>query len=782
VETRAAREGTILRQSPAPRTMVKCGSPIDIAVAVMPPNDPPFDPARGGPEPGRGAPPVTECPAPSLTNYSVADVRERLRGWTIGRVQKVETRAAQEGTILRQSPAPRTMVKCGSAIDIAVAVAPPIVAPPPPCVVPVIESGDVASARQALARRNLVLGNVNARPSEKSPGTVIGQNPAPESTIACGSAIDVWIATPLPLVRVPALQGQDAATATRTLEGVGLVLGTADRREAEFPAGGVVEQLPAPGTEVRRGTPVNVWLSSGLPLTPIPDVRGRDRGTAAEILRSLQFRLGEVLERASDATPGTIVDQQPQAGTQSRRDTPVRVWVSAAIEVPSVIGRRQADATAILTNQRLRVGAVSTRESTEPAGTVIDQQPQPRRPVRLNAPVDLVLAIPVTVLVPDLRGRDRQGATSVLTSAGLQLGEATTREADEPAGLVIEQSPRAGERVEIGTAVQVSVAVPVRVEVPSLIGKPEGEALALLKNRRLRVGQVQTREAAGTRGAILDQRPRAGQQVDAGSAIDLTVATAITIVVPDLRGTTRDDSGNLLRLRGLVLGSVETRVSGGFPGTIVEQQPPPGARVEAGTPVAIRVAAPAPPELIPPQVITSLEVPDLKGRTREQALAILADRGLVLGQAGTILSTDTPDTVVSQQPAGFSRVLPGTNVDVVLASPPSPVSDAGAVVPPPANRPWNAPMPLVWLLLGAGLGAASAAITVRAKTRAAREPRDVPPSITFAPHPDPEMRVELSADGPFTRSELWLRPCRDSGSQTIHGSGPLGMVEVMETR
>ena len=633
------------------------------------------------------------------------EVRERLRGWTIGRVEKLQTRAAQEGTILQQSPAPRTMVKCGSAIDIAIAVA-PIVAPPPPCAVPSLESGDVASARQALARRNLVLGSVNARPSEKSPGTVIGQNPAPESTIACGSAIEVWIAVPMPLVRVPALQGQDAATATRTLEGVGLVLGTADRRESELPVGGVVEQLPAPGTEVRRGTPVNVWLSSGIPLTPIPDVRGRDRGTAAEILRSQHFRLGEVSERAVDATPGTIVDQQPQPGTPSRRDTPVRVWVSASIEVPSVIGRREADASAILANQRLRVGRIQTRESTEPAGTVIEQQPQPRRPVRLNAPVDLVLAIPVTVAVPDLRGRDRQAATSVLTNARLQLGETTTREAEGPAGVVVEQSPRAGESVELGTAVQVWVAVPVRVEVPSLIGKQESEALALLKNRRLRVGQVQMREGAGTRGAILDQRPRAGERADAGSAIDVTVATPVTVLVPDLRGTTRDDSGNVLRLRGLALGSVGSRVSAGFPGGIVEQQPAAGARVQAGTPVAIWVAAPAPPELIPPQVTALLEVPDLKGRTREQALAILADRGLVLGQAGTILSNDTPDTVVSQQPAGASRVPPGTGVDVVLASPPSPTPDAGAVVPPPPDIPWNPPMPLVWLLLGAGLGAA----------------------------------------------------------------------------
>jgi hypothetical protein len=44
------------------------------------------------------------------------------------------------------------------------------------------------------------------------------------------------------------------------------------------------------------------------------------------------------------------------------------------------------------------------------------------------------------------------------------------------------------------------------------------------------------------------------------------------------------------------------------------------------------------------------------------------------------------------------------------------------------------------------------------------------------------MNVELSADGSFTRSELWLRPSRDAGTQTARGSGPLGMIDVTEMR
>jgi hypothetical protein len=44
------------------------------------------------------------------------------------------------------------------------------------------------------------------------------------------------------------------------------------------------------------------------------------------------------------------------------------------------------------------------------------------------------------------------------------------------------------------------------------------------------------------------------------------------------------------------------------------------------------------------------------------------------------------------------------------------------------------------------------------------------------------MNVELSADGPFTRAELWLRPSPDAGNQAAFGSGPLGMIEVTEMR
>jgi hypothetical protein len=152
------------------------------------------------------------------------------------------------------------------------------------------------------------------------------------------------------------------------------------------------------------------------------------------------------------------------------------------------------------------------------------------------------------------------------------------------------------------------------------------------------------------------------------------------------------------------------------------EDPRAGAPATASSSVPTSVPAGANPvtttstPVTTPPAGTLLEVPDLRGRTRDQAQAILADRGLVLGQAGTTLSNDTPDTVVSQQPAGASRVPPGTGVDIILAAPSVPPPGAGAVTPPP-TVPEHPPMRLVWwVVLGALIAALAAGMFAKGRS------------------------------------------------------------------
>ena len=151
------------------------------------------------------------------------------------------------------------------------------------------------------------------------------------------------------MIAVPRLEGRDQMAATRMLEAVGLHMGEVGRQPSDGPRDTVVEQSPVAGTPVQPGAPVQIWLAVPRPAT-VPELRGRDRAGAAEALTSARLVLGEIGERPSADPSGTVVGQSPSAGTVVRPGLPVQVWfaVPIPIEVPALVGRREADAAAIL--------------------------------------------------------------------------------------------------------------------------------------------------------------------------------------------------------------------------------------------------------------------------------------------------------------------------------------------------------------------------------------------------------------------------------------------------
>ena len=75
-----------------------------------------------------------------------------------------------------------------------------------------------------------------------------------------------------------------------------------------------------------------------------------------------------------------------------------------------------------------------------------------------------------SIVVPNLIGRDEAEARRVLGSRGLRLGAAARVESRVAEGRVLAQTPRAGSRVEPGTAVNLDVAEPAQVATPNLVG------------------------------------------------------------------------------------------------------------------------------------------------------------------------------------------------------------------------------------------------------------------------------------------------------------------------
>jgi hypothetical protein len=132
-------------------------------------------------------------------------------------------------------------------------------------------------------------------------------------------------------------------------------------------------------------------------------------------------------------------------------------------------------------------------------------------------------------------------------------------------------------------------ATDTRIAVPDVVGKPEREALATLKNAGLNPTQSETKVSDQV-GIVLDQKPAAGSNVVPGTSITLTVGIAETntVAVPNLVGANLRTAKAKLRAAELNLGTV----SGPSPtdlSIIEKQEPEAEAQVPKGTPVNLIV-------------------------------------------------------------------------------------------------------------------------------------------------------------------------------------------------
>jgi eukaryotic-like serine/threonine-protein kinase len=300
--------------------------------------------------------------------------------------------------------------------------------------------------------------------------------------------------------------------------------------------------------------------------------------------------------------------------------------LSALIPVPHVVGLSEAAAGERLQAAGLAVGTRSERESLATAGTVVGQDPPRGAYADPDTPVDLAVAVPARIEVPDVVGRPQAEAVTVLLAAGFEVPTPTTTSRDDrPAGEVVEQRPTGGTRSTVGEAVALTVvAATPRVEVPALRGLMLANADADIEASGLRRGTVGRLRSDEPPGTVLRQDPAAGSTVAPGTEVALVVAEPgleRSVATPDVVGIRRDDATNSLlaegwgvrRLRAAEPDPVEARRDGTF-GTVAAQDPP------AGQPV------PVSRKLVTLHVIGSPEpVTEVKGISRAMADRLATD-------------------------------------------------------------------------------------------------------------------------------------------------------------
>ena len=299
---------TVLAQDPRAGAQATRGSAVTVILSVR----------REEP------PPVA---VPQVLGRSAAEAESILRGTDLAMVVG-ERRPSQErpDTVLEQSPAPGTQVRRGTSVTVIVS------APSPTVSVPDVRGRSRAEAARVLRGAELAYVEGDRRPSTGRPDIVLDQEPRPGAQATRGSAVTVILSTAAPVpppVAVPDLRGQSQAEATQRLQAVGLVLSVGGRQESREPADVVLQQEPSPGAQVSRGTTVTVTLSAPVSTITVPDVVGRPRPEAEQLLREKALRMVEGERRPSPGPADVVLEQDPRPDTQVTQGSAVTVTLSA---------------------------------------------------------------------------------------------------------------------------------------------------------------------------------------------------------------------------------------------------------------------------------------------------------------------------------------------------------------------------------------------------------------------------------------------------------------------
>ncbi|HZV72913.1 MAG TPA: Stk1 family PASTA domain-containing Ser/Thr kinase [Conexibacter sp.] len=157
------------------------------------------------------------------------------------------------GRVIRTSPAAGQTVARGSSVTLVVSSGPKQVG------VPDVVGLTKQEAQQILGNQGFQFTSSEAGSDTVGPGTVLSQDPIAGAKVEPGSSVAIVIARAIPMVDVPDLLGQSGTEAAATLTAAGLVPRTSMRDVTDRAQDGIVlDQRPAPGTQVKKGAPVRI--------------------------------------------------------------------------------------------------------------------------------------------------------------------------------------------------------------------------------------------------------------------------------------------------------------------------------------------------------------------------------------------------------------------------------------------------------------------------------------------------------------------------------------------
>jgi eukaryotic-like serine/threonine-protein kinase len=268
------------------------------------------------------------------------------------------------------------------------------------------------------------------------------------------------------------------------------------------------------------------------------------------------------------------------------------------------------------------------------------------------------LAANATVPVRNVVGLREQLAKQKLVDDGLvpRVERAASTEFDK--GIVMDQRPDGGARVQKGDEVTIIVSTGVpQAAVPNVVGMDYAAAVDALNEVNL---QAKRKNVFSEKppGQVVGQDPPAKEKVDEGTTVLLNVSKGTkTVAVPNVLQQTESSATSELQAEDFEVQVVQAPSDATAEGLVSAQSPDPGTEAEKGSTVTITVST-GPPEAT---------VPDVVGKDKNEAKQELQDAGFKVDMQEVPVSDPTQNNVVQDQdPDGGSSAPSGSTVTIFV--------------------------------------------------------------------------------------------------------------------
>ncbi|MFE7892453.1 Stk1 family PASTA domain-containing Ser/Thr kinase [Streptomyces sp. NPDC057412] len=245
------------------------------------------------------------------------------------------------------------------------------------------------AARQLLANVDLKLGEVKQKECENQPkGKICTQSPDSKTKVDKGSEVDVVVSTGAPKVTVPSVIGISLEDARKKLEGddFQFTIKTETREVSSEEPGTVLDQDPARGEEVEKGSTITLTVAKEQEQSTVPNVVGRtcDEAKAQMQDNDLTGNCTEI-DTQDPNQVGKVISTSPEAGSKVDKNSTVTIQIgkqaAQKAQVPNVVGQTVGQAKQTLQQAGFTNIQFENGSDQGDNALVVRQDPNAGRPV-----------------------------------------------------------------------------------------------------------------------------------------------------------------------------------------------------------------------------------------------------------------------------------------------------------------------------------------------------------------------------------------------------------------